>query len=110
MNDHEKVTKIYEGLIKLHPEIQQKGKNIPYTSVNGHMFSQVTKEGDLGIRLPKGEREAFIKKYHAEPVISYGAVLKEYVKVPEALFGDMDILEKYLSMSYEYVKGLKPKK
>ena len=34
-------------------KIERKGKNLVYTSSNGHMFSQMNKDGELGIRLPK---------------------------------------------------------
>ena len=31
--------KLYDELILLFPEIERKGKTLPYTSVNGNMFS-----------------------------------------------------------------------
>jgi hypothetical protein len=36
---------------------------MPYTSLNGHMFSFLTKTGKLALRLPEPERDAFLKKY-----------------------------------------------
>jgi len=42
---------LYEALIATHPKIERKGKSNPYTSVNGHMFSYLSKEGELGLRL-----------------------------------------------------------
>ena len=35
--------------------------------------------------------------------------MKEYVRVPDDLLGKAGELRKYLAMSYEYVKTLKPK-
>jgi hypothetical protein len=35
---------------------------MPYTSLNGHMFSFLTETGTMALRLPAGEREAFLKK------------------------------------------------
>ena len=32
---------------------QRKGKTAPYTSANGHMFSQLNKDGEVGIRFSK---------------------------------------------------------
>ena len=55
---------------------------MPYTSRNGHMFSLLTKEGKLALRLPDEDREAFVIKYGTEPVVQYGAVMKEYVEIP----------------------------
>ena len=36
---------------------------MPYTSLNGHMFSVLHKDGSVALRLPAAEREAFLKKY-----------------------------------------------
>jgi TfoX/Sxy family transcriptional regulator of competence genes len=99
----------YEALIDTHPEIERKGATNPYTSVNGHMFSHLSKTGELGLRLPKDEREAFLAKYKTRLYESYGAVMKEYVAVPDALLMNTSVLKDYLRISYDYVKSLKPK-
>ncbi len=77
--------KLYDELILLFPEIERKGKTLPYTSVNGNMFSFLSKEGELSIRLPENERELFIKKYKSQLSVQHGVVMKEYVVVPEEL-------------------------
>ena len=46
----------YDKLITGFPEIERKGAGMPYTSLNGHMFSFMSKEGKVGIRLPEEER------------------------------------------------------
>lgn len=99
----------YEALIDTHPEIERKGATNPYTSVNGHMFSHLSKIGELGLRLPKDERETFLAKYKTRLYESYGAVMKEYVAVPDALLMNISELKDYLRISYDYVKSLKPK-
>lgn len=33
----------YDRLIAANPNFERKGKTMPYTSVNGHMFSQLNK-------------------------------------------------------------------
>jgi TfoX/Sxy family transcriptional regulator of competence genes len=100
----------YEALIDTHPEIERKGKNNPYTSVNGHMFSTLSPHsGELGLRLPKDEREAFLEKYDTQLFESYGAVMKEYVAVPRSLLMNTEELKDYFRISYDYVKSLKPK-
>lgn len=43
----------YDRLLATHPDIERKGKNLFYTSVNGHMFTVFSTEAKLGIRLPK---------------------------------------------------------
>ena len=99
----------YDRLIATHPNIERKGAKMPYTSLNGHMFTYFSKEGQLGIRLPKEEREAFLKKYDASLLVSYGAVMKEYVAVPDHLLENTKELKEYLALSYEYVSTMKPK-
>jgi len=65
--------------------------------------------GGLAIRLPEAEREKFIKKHKTKLFEAYGAVMKEYVAVPEALLKNTKALQPYLRLSYEYAKTLKPK-
>ena len=100
---------LYEKLIETHPEIERKGVTNPYTSHNGHMFSHLSKEGMLGLRLPKDVREKFLEEYNTTLYESYGAVMKEYAKVPDELLQNTDELKAYLDISYEYIKTLKPK-
>jgi len=101
---------LYEKLIATHPKIERKGDNNPYTSLNGHMYTYLDPMSALlAIRLPAGEREEFLKKYKTTLFEAYGAVMKEYVTVPDAILGKTNELKKYLAISYEYVKTLKPK-
>ncbi len=101
---------LFQKLIDTHPALELKGgKKMQYTSLNGNMFTLLTKEGTLGIRLGKAEREAFMEKYNTGLCVQYGAVMKEYVHVPDALLADTDALAPYLEMSYAYAQTLKPK-
>jgi hypothetical protein len=101
---------LYDKLIATHPEIERKGAANPYTSLNGHMFSLLLgPEGVMALRLPEDEREKFLKKYNTKLYEAYGAVMKEYVTVPGALLKNTRTLEKYLAISYGYVRTLKPK-
>jgi hypothetical protein len=60
---HAEKTALYEKLIATHPKIECKGAANAYTSVNGHMFSLLRPTGEMALRLPKGERESFLKNY-----------------------------------------------
>jgi predicted DNA-binding protein (MmcQ/YjbR family) len=100
---------LYEKLIVTVPEIDRKGAVHPYTSVNGHMFTYLDQTGTLGIRLPKDELEALLTKYKTRLFESYGVVKKDWATVPDALLENTKELKKYLKISYEYVKALKPK-
>ena len=73
------------------------------------MFSFLSPEGKMALRLPETEREAFIKKFRPQLFIAHGSVLKEYVTIPEKILKDVKSMNKYFVISYEYVKGLKPK-
>ena len=73
------------------------------------MFSYLGKSGLMALRLPEGERIAFLKKYKTTLYHAYGIIQKEYVTVPESLLKNTKELKKYLDISYEYVKSLKPK-
>jgi len=100
---------LYEKLVRTNPDIQRKGATVPYTSLNGNMFSYLHASGGLALRLPKGEREKFLEKYKTKLFDAYGIVQKEYVTVPDALLANTSELKPYFKISYEYAKSLKPK-
>jgi len=100
---------LYEELIATNPKIERKGAVHPYTSLNGHMFTYLDQSGTMAIRLPKDEVDAFLKKYKTTLFESYGVVKKDYVTVPDSLLKKTAELRKYLDISYEHVKTLKPK-
>jgi hypothetical protein len=101
---------LYDKLIATNPEIERRGANNPYTALNGNMFTLLNPpSGDLAIRLSPEEREKFIKKYKTKLFVAYGAVMKEYVAVPDSLLAKTKELSKYLDLSYAYAKTLKPK-
>ena len=76
---------LYDALLATNPELNRKGASMPYTSVNGNMFSLLTPEGALALRLPVADREAFLKRCDTTLCVQYGVVMKEYVQVPPAL-------------------------
>jgi hypothetical protein len=100
---------LYEKLVATLPEVSRKGATMPYTSLNGHMFSYLSKTGTLALRLPEEAREAFLKKYKTTLCKQYGIVQKEYVEVPAALLKKTAELKKYFALSFAYVSSLKPK-
>src|ERR1700727_496494 len=100
---------LYEKLVATNPKVERKGASVPYTSVNGHMFSYLSKEGKLELRLPPEEREAFLKKYEATLCEAYGKVQPEYVEVPDAVLRKTVELKEYFDSSFAYVSSLKPK-
>src|SRR4051794_35694134 len=100
---------LYEKLVATNPKVELKGASIPYTSHNGHMFSNFNPDGTLGLRLPPDKIEVFLKKYKTVLVTAYGIVRKEYVVVPDELLMNTEELKSYFDQSFEYVDSLKPK-
>ncbi|MGP0020096.1 MAG: TfoX/Sxy family protein [Candidatus Sulfotelmatobacter sp.] len=99
---------LYDKLIATNPSIERKGDANPYTSLNGNMFT-LLHQSRLAIRLPEAEREKFLKQYKTTLFEAYGAVMQEYVAVPDRLLENTKELQKYLDASYEYAKTLQPK-
>lgn len=107
----QEIIDLYKRLIDTHPEVEVKGgKKLPNTSVNGNMYSFVSKAGKIALRLGKADREEFIEKYDSKLAENYGVVMKEYVEVPDDLVHNLDELAPYLALSYDYALTLKPKK
>jgi hypothetical protein len=100
---------LYEKLVAPNPHVERKGDTVPYTSLNGHMFSYLSKQGRLQLRLPEAERETFLKKYKTKLTEAYGKVQPEYVEVPDSLLASTRELKKYFDCSYQYVSSLKLK-
>ncbi|MFY9821196.1 MAG: hypothetical protein WAM82_07430 [Thermoanaerobaculia bacterium] len=100
---------LYETLVATLPGVERKGATVPYTSVNGNMFSYLGKTGTLALRLPEEARGEFLKKYKTKLCEQYGVVQKEYVDVPDALLKKTAELKTYFALSFAYVSSLKPK-
>ena len=101
---------LYEKALSVLPEVERKGANNPYTSINGNMFSiLLAPEGRMGLRLPAEAREQFLKKYKTSLLEAYGVVMKEYVAVPDALLKKTKELQQHFRDSYAYAQTLKPK-
>lgn len=105
----EKRRELYIKAIEACSEFEGKGKVISYTSVNGHMFSMYSKECEVGIRLEKNQRAAFLEEHNTALLVSYNTVMKEYVHVPDRLLEDTALIKHYLEQSFAYVSALKPK-
>ena len=99
----------YKKLVGLHPASVLKGDTVPYTSLNGHMYSYFNKEGFVALRLPDPVKATFLEKYDTTLVTAYGIVQKEYVVVPDSLLAKPEELLPYLETAYNYINSLKPK-
>ena len=99
---------LYDELVAMCPRFERKGKTVPYTSANGHMFSLLNKNGELGFRYSKAVQEKYIQAFDTTLFKSYGAIMRGYVLIPDHMFEDLNTLAKYLNESYDYVMSLKP--
>jgi hypothetical protein len=100
---------IYDKLVEKCPRFTRKGKTMPYTSANGHMFSLLNKEGELGFRFSKQVQEKYMQEWGTTIFKSHGATMKGYVLIPDPMLEDLDKLAEYLNESYDYVMKLEPK-
>ena len=107
--NYETMLSCYDKLVATNRKLERKGATMPYTSLNGHMFSYLGKTGELALRLPDAERGAFLKKYKTSLCTIYGVVQKEYVVVPKSLLKNTRELKPYFDASFAYVSGMKPK-
>ena len=100
---------LYDALIDACDSMERKGKTMFYTSANGYMFSLLNKAGEVGIRLPKDVQAQFKLDFNTGIYMSYGAVMKDYVKVPDTMLQDIDTLKPYIEQGLAFVNSLPPK-
>ena len=99
----------YDTLLKDFPEVERKGATMPYTALNGNMFSFLDKDGMLSLRFSKEEQLAFIKEFETIHSIQHGSIMNGYAIVPESVFNDSKALMAQFAKSLAFVKTLKPK-
>ena len=105
----EEKLKVYDALVAKCDRFKRKGKTMPYTSANGHMFSLLNKAGEIGIRFSKEVQKKYIEEFDTTIYKSYNSIMHGYVLIPERMLEDLDTVAKYLDESYDYVMSLEPK-
>ena len=105
----EKNLEFYDKLVSANPNFERKGKTVPYTSANGYMFSLLNKDGELGFRLSKESGKKFMEEHQTTIFKSHGAVMRDYVLIPERMFEKFELLSAYLEDGYQHVMSLPPK-
>lgn len=101
--------KRYDELVAKCDRFGRKGKTMPYTSANGHMFSLFNKADEIGIRFSKEVQEKYIEEFNSSLYHSYNAVMKGYVLIPEELLENEELIVRLLNESYDYVMSLPTK-
>ncbi len=100
---------IYDAVIEQCPRFERKGKANPYTASNGHMFSQINKDSQLGIRFSKEQQQAYIEELENGLFLSYGSVMRGYVLMPDWIWEDQTKMMALLNEAFDYVNTLAPK-
>ncbi len=103
-------TVLYAAAVAATAGAELKGASMPYTSVNGNMYSFLDKRGVMAIRLGSKDYETFLAEFAANPYLhETGTVLKEYVTAPASLLKDPKKAAAWLGKSLAYARTLKPK-
>lgn len=105
----EEQLKIYDELVAKCPRFERKGKTMPYTSANGHMFSLFNKAGEIGIRFSKEVQKKYMEAYNTTLFKSYNSIMHGYILITPEMLEDLDHVAKLLNESYDYVMSLDPK-
>ncbi len=101
--------KLYDELVAKCPRFERKGKTMPYTSANGHMFSLFNKAGEIGIRFSKEVQKKYMEQHDTTLFNSYNSVMHGYILITEEMLTDLDLVVRLLNESYDYVMRLEPK-
>ncbi len=105
----EEKLKIYDELVFRCPRFERKGKTMPYTSANGHMFSLFNKADEIGIRFSKEVQEKYMEEYDTTIFKSYNSVMHGYILIKKNMLEGLDDVARLLDESYDYVMSLDPK-
>ena len=89
--------------------VEPKGAAMPYTSLNGHMFSFLDPSGSMALRLSADDRAKFLSMYASTLAEQHGRVMQEFVVVPDALLERTNELVGWFARSHDWVGTLKPK-
>ena len=82
----------------------------PTYFLNNNMFAGIHQDTII-IRLSEKDRKEILSTFDEaapfEPMA--GRIMKEYIALPESVYGDADVLREWLNRSYRYALSLKPK-
>ena len=99
----------YDKAVALCGRFERKGKTMPYTSANGHMFSLLNKKGELGIRFSREVQRKYIQEWETGLFYSYNSEMRGYVRVPQQIINSPQELARFLDEGYDFVQTLPAK-
>jgi hypothetical protein len=85
----------YAALADQHWGLPIKGKANPYTSMNGNMFSFLSKDGAICLRLSKDNQATYWQAHGGEPVTQYGSVMQGYVALTDDVLNNADLRNRW---------------
>ena len=100
---------ILESLAEAAPDLRVKGKKMAYLAINGNMFAFVDPDGALCLRFAEADRADLAAAFGTVPVEQYGAVMRGYVAIPEAVIADPARLSALFADCVAHARALKPK-
>lgn len=100
---------LYEELVASVEGVERKGAANPYTSRNGWMTSFLDKEGEVSIRLGRGEIAEFIDRYDSRTSFQYGRQMKDFVVMPDSMLEDIELRREWFIKSWDHTGTLEPK-
>ena len=105
---HEEKLNIYDEIIRNAKVLTEKVKKCFTPRERVYVFS-IKKMGKIGIWWPTNEAQKLKEKYNTTGFKSYGALMKDYVLIPEELLKNTELMISYFSRSFKYVKSHEPK-
>lgn len=100
---------LYDSLLAQLPEMQRKGKSVPYKSINGHMFTLVNKDGELGTRIGEKRVKEMQASGEAEQFRSHNANMRGYIKLSDTMLKDTKRCLAFFEEAQAHVLTLKAK-
>jgi hypothetical protein len=73
------------------------------------MYSLLDPESRICLRMAEQDRARFATKFGTEPVQQYGATMRGYVAIPNALLTEPDALEDAFATCFTYARSLQNK-
>lgn len=99
---------LYAKLVAPYPCIKKRMFGCQVFFVNDNMFTGIFEDGAF-LRLMADDKEEIIRSNgEVAPFAPLGRARKEYVFVPDHLFGNTDFCGKWLKKSYTFVSSLPP--
>ncbi|MCV7226293.1 TfoX/Sxy family protein [Mycolicibacterium komossense] len=77
--------------------------------IGGHMAVAVSSKGGLMVRVPPGDTAALLQRAHVSPMVMAGRETRGWLLVAEDGVKTKRQLERWVTRSFEYAKGLPPK-